>query len=335
MRLRNLVRLAAIGGMTAALLSVAPVAPGQAVPQDDPPGTTYLYRGTFTAEVHHSLLVDWGDGDSDDRAVSATIQGTIPSIRMDDLDLVSLSAATSTVKVTSVTGSGFTTTNSGRHQRVCKTSSGTVAGRPTLLPDRTRAANALVPFALLTLPGACTDTDGHASTITYQYGPLATDVTDGRAGDATLELPIHAERGLPPKQGADTCPGYIPGQTEVCEYVIEGTLTLHLVKKVPPTPKPSPQPKKAKLTRGAKKVTAPVRCTTRCTVTVRVTPLKGGPTVAVPRRVAPAPGRVVTVTVAIPAAKRRLVKKAGGVRVRLTYRLAGGATYTETRKARL
>lgn len=334
MRLRTLLRLAAVGAMSATLLSAAPVAPGHAVPQGDPPGTTYVYRGTFTAEVSHSLLVDWADNDNDDRAVSATIAGTLPSVKMDDLDLFSLSPASNTVRVVSAVGSGFTHTNSGRHERVCKATTATVSGKPTLLPDRARGANAFVPFSLLTMPGKCTDSDGVSSTITYHYGPLVTDLWDGRAGDDKLELRFHAARGLPPLQGPDTCPGYIPGQTEVCSYEIDGVLTLHLVKKVPPTPKPSPQPSKATLAPGAKKVSAPVGCPARCTVKVRVTPLKGGPTLAV-RRVTPAVGRVVPVKVSIPAAKRRLVKKAGGVRVTLTYRLAGGASYTETRKARL
>lgn len=73
----------------------------------------------------------------------------------------------------------------------------------------------------------------------------------------------------------------------------------------------------------------------KCTITINLTPLKGGPTLTVPRIVRPKPGPAVTVKVTIPKRKRAMVKKAGGVRVKLTYKLPGGKKRTEVRKARL
>jgi len=77
-----------------------------------------------------------------------------------------------------------------------------------------------------------------------------------------------------------------------------------------------------------------VLCKKKCTVTINLFPFKGGPKIKAPRVVRPKPGRTVTVKIAIPANKRALLKKAGGVTVKLTYQVAG-KKHTEVRKARL
>ncbi|MBU2696636.1 hypothetical protein [Pimelobacter sp. 30-1] len=335
---RTYLRRAAAGGLAAVLLAGLPGAAASAAsaaPQGDPPGTTYVYRATFSATVTHALFVDWADGDSDEQTLEVRLQGAIPSITMDQaLDLTSTSIPTSVVKVVAAQAEGVTRTNSGQHVRTCTASSGTATGKPVLWPDPLLQTNDFVPFAFLELPGSCTDSEGPPSATTFEYEAMLALTHGGPAGAPSLSLPFRVERGTAPLTRPDECPGYIAGQTPVCHYAIEGTLDLHLLRKVPPAPpKPPAPPRGAVLAPGAKKVTAGVRCPARCTVTLKVTPLSGGPTLAV-RKVTPSPGRVTTVKVAIPPGKRGLVKKAGGVRLRLTYRHADGTTSTETRKAR-
>jgi hypothetical protein len=109
---------------------------------------------------------------------------------------------------------------------------------------------------------------------------------------------------------------------------LRGTLTLKLIKKLD-----QPKPKGASITRGATKATTTLTCPTDCTITIRLTPLDGGPTLTV-RRISPPPGKPTKVTVPIPAKKRALVKQSGGVRLAVTYQIAG-MKVTETRAAQL
>ncbi|WP_110206211.1 hypothetical protein [Nocardioides daejeonensis] len=292
-RRRHLGRLAVCGALVA-MLTPLTAASGPAATAattttatssqaGDPPGTTYRYRGTFTAKVSHAVYVSWGGGDSEDRIVEATIAGTIPDIRMSGRDMIAMGPTGARTSVTSASGEGMTRTNSGRYIETCEGSSGTASGKPMLLPYGPDGRNALTPFALLTVPASCVDSDGRSGTRKYRYGPLSVSIWDERVGTERLEIPFHEARGVPPLQGADTCPGYIEGQTPVCEYVIEGTLALELVKKEPPASTKAPR-SRAKVGRGARKATARVTCPTGCSVTIRLTPLTGGPSLAVPSR---------------------------------------------------
>ena len=330
---------AVLCGVVAALLGAVPAGGAAAeARRADPPGTTYLYAGSFTARIDHRLFVDWGDGDSEEQTADVVLQGTLPQIKMEeDLDLVDLDILNDRVRVVSVEAESTTRSNSGQHVQTCTSTAGSTTGGPALWPDAQWQYNDFLPFAHVELTGTCADSEGPPTRFSSSYEPLIAPVRGGPAGAPTLNLPFRVERGTAPLTGADECPGNVPGQTR-CRYAIEGTLTLHLIKRIPPpAPKPPPppaEPQGAKLAPGAKQVTAGVRCPGRCTVGVRVTTLKGGRKVAPVRRFTPKPGRVVRLKVAIPPAKRGLVKKAGGVRVRLSYRLASGVRYSQVRTAR-
>jgi len=221
-----------------------------------------------------------------------------------------------------------------------------VTGPPLVSADPNTDWNHVMPFALLSVPVKCTDSRGASETMTYQYGPLiALAGTNYDPGTRSLSLDMTVAKGVAPLTEPEVCPGYIPDQTPTCSYAIKGFVNLRLIetnvpaKDDPNPPKDNPTPPKppkgAVLSPDLKKVTAPVKCPKKRAVPATPFGLEGGPTLTAPRTIRHRPGRTAQLSVAIPASKRALVEKAGGVRVKLTYKLAGGKTYSEVRKARL
>lgn len=327
--------------------------PGAVSARSDPAGTQYIYRGTFDAEVRHSLVVDWGDPDSVRRTMNATVRGTLASLRTDHLGLIEdLAPSTSAVELVSSAVKEVTRSNRGRTVITCVGSAGSVIGPPLVLPDVTLDPT-LVPFALMQVTAPCSDDEGRAlPPTTFGYGPLTTVVPDlrGLAGNSTISLPFRGAVGVPPLEGSDTCPGHIPGQTPTCEYAIAGTITLELVERIlPGTPpgqteppddhdpsdgdEPRP-PRKAVVGPGGRWVLVPVTCRRRSTVRITITGLRGGPALLRPRVVRCRPARPTYVKVRIPADRRAVVVKSHGVRITLVVR-SGRKTSRHVVKARL
>lgn len=329
------------------LPSVASVAsaPGESVQRlaltraADPAGTVYIYRGDFTASVTHSVFVDWQGGDSEQVDASATIRGTIPEIRQQDDGSMTSAGAPGTVEVVSAVGTGITRARAGQYVDTCKATIGSISPAPFVV-NTDSAGNKLIPFPYLTLPAKCTDTDGRTTTTSFGYGPVEAYIQRMAPGTSEANLDFiggwDASQSEDEEASAEICPRFIPGQTPRCKYVVEGKLHLTLVKKIVPPTKPTPEaPKGATISPGATKLGAGILCKKNCVVTMSVVTLKGGRQVIAPRILRPKPGRVVNVKVTIPANKRALVKRAGGVKVRLSYKVAGQKKYTEIRKARL
>lgn len=353
-----------IGGLVTGVLALSP--PGAASPQvpadwdpsterqaAGPPGTQYIYRAIFSAHVTHTLKVDWGGSDSVTRTVDAQLSGSIPRItaRVNSAGVGGVLGGTGdSVEVTSVSAEGVDRTNDGESVQTCTGSSASATGPATMQVPRSLPLDGrdveILPYALLSVPATCKNNQGFPpSKATYQYGPMwiGVDGLDQWTGESSMSAQFQ-ESYEKTEGDPEGCPGHIPGQTPTCSYKITGTVRLILLETIPPKPtdpkptkpKPTkPKPMPATVSPGGTRVGTGVLCPKRCSVIINLTGLKGGPKLTAPRVVRPKPGRTVKVKISIPTKKRALVKKAGGVQVKLTYRLTGGTKFSETRKARL
>jgi hypothetical protein len=275
-------------------------------PRADPPAVKYLYRASFTAEVTHHLVVDWGDQDNEKRDVSVSISGTIPSVTAtvdsDRFTSWSSGGTPGRVRVTRAEATGSVRTNSGQFVKTCSGSSGTATGAPSI-SIRPDLEDWILPYALLTVPTSCTDGEtGEKSEMSYQYGPLWHPFEDLDASAGARSASVRFSGYVSRDEQPQLCPGFIEGQTPTCNLRVDGTMRLDLVRKIEP-PK---NPPGAVVTPRATKAKAVVRCPKRCKITIELFPLKGGPRLTVPRTFRAKAGRTTSLSVPIPARKRAL-----------------------------
>jgi hypothetical protein len=310
----------------------ADAAPSPAPSERPQPGPTrYLYSATFEAEVNHGLRNVYGD----DRNfgvenLSATVTGTLPDLEVTTKDVWRWipRGKKAAVQVKRAAAKTTTATDDGGHVQNCTGSTAMPGGQPFYTsPGR------VVPFAGLGFPVSCTTTEGDSGPATYSLPAIGATILKSSAlspGEVakTFQLRGDSKTWPGPDRDETSCPGYAGEQTVSCAYTVRGTLTLKLIKKLAP-----PKPKGASITPGATKATTTLTCPVDCTVTIRLMPLDGGPTLEVIRISVPV-GKPKKVTVPIPPKKRGAVKKSGGVQLEVTYQIAG-MKVVETRGAEL
>ncbi|TQL63812.1 hypothetical protein [Rarobacter faecitabidus] len=317
---------------------VAPRASAAAPSAPHTTATRYLYSGTFTFNATNDVLIDFPGDNDETRHIKASLTGTLPLVQVTEgqrLDPVLASVATS-VHVTSANAKVVSRTNDGANTTTCTGTATKVIGRPWLAA--LLMSTQLHAYSQLQFPTSCVSTEaGDLGTTTYAFGPMGADLTaaTGVVGDPSIAYTIKDDAATSLAPDA-SCPGEytLPGST--CSFKIDGKLTLKLIKKIEPPKKPAKKPAKATIGKGAKKVSAKVPCPAAraCTVTIRVTPLRGGPTLTV-KKLTVKPGKTKSLSMKIPKKKRAAVKRAGGVTVKFTYRSAGSKASSQTRRARL
>lgn len=293
--------------------------------------TRYLYSATFEAEVNHGLRNVYGDDrNSDVHNLSASLSGTLPNLEISTADRWRWipRGAKSSVRVLQAAAKTTTTTDDGGHVQTCTGNAAKPQGRSYYT-----APGRVIPFAGLGFPVSCTTSEGESSTAERSLPAIGATILKSSAitpGEVAKTFQLRGDSKEWPGPGRDetSCPGYAGEHTVSCAYTVRGTLTLKLIKKLAP-----PKPKGASITPGATKAGATLTCPADCTITIRLTPLDGGPTLTV-RRISPPPGKPTKVEVPIPPKKRGLVKKSGGVRLEVTYQIAG-MKVTEIRGAKL
>jgi len=303
------------------------------------PYDVYLYRVSFQAEVVHTLQTERG-GESSNYSVKSKISGTLPNAEVATTSKHSLTfkGKKSSVRVGESSVEATDASRDADLYQKCTGNSGRAIGRPTEYPDVEGTSVQL--YTGLMFDTTCVDdrgskpVPGHFSLIALPAalgGASAGDVGDKSylvtlAGD--IKNPVGS---MGPRDSS--CPGFVEGGTISCEYTITGTVKLTRIKKVRSVPR-TPGASEGGTRVTPKKADVKVSCPAKCTVKIELTPLRGGPTLVVDR-IDVGAGRSRTVTMPIPPKKRAVVKKSGGVQVKLRYTLPQGITYTETRTARL
>lgn len=295
----------------------------------------YLYRASFTAMVNNNLaLIYPGPSNDDVRALSAAISETHPAVEMSTADRYAMipRSTKSTVTVQSATLSTTDRTNDGQYVQTCSSDSAEVSGPASPVPNLLSGSDFLT-FTSLVFTASCTDTLGASSTAKYFLPPMQAEIGEGsgKVGDPVRTFDLHAVVGTPPFDSPAECPSYAEGPNNTCSYAINGTLTLKLIKEVKP---PKGANKGASVTKGAKKAVVQVQCPLACRMEIEVMPLRGSTRVLTRDNLSLRPSDdPTTVSLAIPAKNRAAAVKAGGVRIKLTYRIPGMPPFTQTREA--
>lgn len=337
MKLRTRLGLGAVAGLL--VLGLTPAGAGYAAAEhadrSGKPESKYLYSVSFVGEVTYDLRNELG-ADYDTATALATVRGTLPNVVVGSSDGTSLTArgTKGSVRVDGAAASSIGTQDDRRFVQNCSGDTAKVQGPPYVGPSLLGEDPQVALFTRLEFPLACTDNEGGAGAgaiVLAQNTVEVTGVRNGQVGDRSYSLRVFGDVEGPAGATPDRsqCLGYVAEWTVRCDYQIEGTLTLKLVKRLDPE-KTAPTSASVSPSRARAKVV----CASRCTVDIKVVPLKGGPTIAVDR-VTPKPGKPVGVTIPIPPKKRGLVTQAGGVRMTLTYTFARGVRITQVRTARL
>ena len=297
----------------------------------------YLYSATFDATVTNDLKLLYPGSNNDEvRHFSAAISGVHRALEVSTTkkyDLIPRSTKSS-VRVGSAEATAVSRTDDGRSVVTCSGSAARAEGRPSPVPSLLSGSDFL-PYASLAFPTSCTDNQGGApGSATYFLSPLHVEVNRvaGKPGDAVLTYHLETGVGTPPLTSPADCPGFEEGTGNTCAYQVTGTLTLKLIKEVTPAAGSS---KGASVTPGATKAVAQVACPAACRMEIEVMPLRGSPRVLARDTFTLEPGRKRSVQLPIPARNRQPAVKSGGIRLRITYRIAGVGAFSETRTALL
>lgn len=321
--------------LVAALMPYASIAaPAPDRPHAKPAPAEYLYSASFSATVLYDLHLDYGAPNYETRNAYTTVWGTLPDVRAGSgsRQLVPVGpAGQAKVQTEDSWTDNTTVTDDGLYSDRCTGSSADVGGLPVMDP---RGLGTFKLYGSLAFPTTCQDNQGHTGTGTYFLPELSmTAVPWGghEFGDAVVKLKLYGDVIVAPGHEIDDpydCPGYEGDRTVSCSYQAAGFLTLKLIKKL--TSEDSA--KGAKVT--SKKATVKIVCPSRCTIQLDLTTLNGGLTVAV-ERIKLKPRKPRTITVPIPPKKRDIVKRSGGVRIKITYHMSGVPKFSETRLALL
>ena len=291
------------------------------------PGVEYLYSATYVADVAYGIRQSYGAVDYETTNLRTTISGSLPNLRIPAKSKYVLNPLSSkaSIRTSQSEAKNVTVTNSGHDIHNCDGATAAVAGQPVI----TGSTAPIHLFGSLEFVTTCTG--GAVGKFYLRDLPVETltEGGTGKVGDSSYTLKFFGDVTQPNGPGSSSdptlCPDYVANTTTACSYTVQGTITLKLEKKLDAaTEGTSVTPKKVKVD---------LRCPKSCKVNIRITPLKGGPTIAVDR-VTLRPG-AKNVTIPLPSAKQKLVQKSGGVTIKLDYTFAGGLKYSETRLARL
>jgi hypothetical protein len=326
---------ACLGALITLILGTTPPTHGAPAPGPEltKPASRYHYSATFTARSSYAFkhVVD-DKGNDVTISLDATLKGSIPRVSVTQKKLLPLELfglKGGKVRVTQASTWSQVRTNDGANVTTCEGEKAKESGKPTV--NSAIFDTLLMPYTGLTFFATCSNTDeGEISPGLYYQPVINADVdTSGvRAGAKSLSLPFEAawtESG-----GSKPCPRHDGAEGMSCSYKVSGTLKLKRLDEEPD----KGGSRAVEVSPGASTVETDVMCPATCTIIIELTPLKGGPTLEV-ERLSPKPRKPVTVTIDIPRSKRALVLESGGVTVEVTYKLAGGTSFTDIRTGRV
>jgi hypothetical protein len=324
---------ACLGALIALILGTTPPTHGAA---DDhlslKPSKTYEYSATFTARVDYALKVVYDDKGNDDTvSLGANIAGSLSRVRLSQAKMapvdLSSAGARGRVRVTSGEAWAQERTDDAQSVTTCEGETAKVVGKPSIKPA---IFSEFMPYAGLAFPTECVNNQGGARPGLFTLPSIFADFTraTAKAGAKRLSIPFDTEWTT--SVGPEACPGNDGAAGTTCSYKVRGVLKLTRTDKDPE----EGGSRAVEVSPGATKVETEVICPAKCTIILELTPLKGGPSIEV-ERISPKPRKPVTVTVDIPRSKRALVLESGGVTVEITYKLAGGTSFTDIRAGRV